>query len=135
MANDNALMAQNLESRISKHDAEIAGIRADIRNVQAGLDGVASNLSGVSSAMGDIKTFMQLTQANKPLPAIEQLRAYLGIAQNLGVLMAMVVASIVYVAGNANSGDLALMRHRLEKIDRAIEWRPTADWRGTLEKK
>ena len=99
----------NLISSIERHDAEIAGLRSDIHGIRNGLD-------SLSNTMGDIKAFMMTAQANKPLPTLEAASRYLAIAQNIGVLVAMIVTGIVYVSSNSNSGEMALLRFKVESV-------------------
>lgn len=102
-------------ARVDKHDDEIAGIRRDIHAMRGGLE-------QLSASMSDIKAFMLSAQSNRPLPTLEAAARYLGIAQNIGVLMAMVVAGIVYVSSNSNAGEMALLRY---KVDLALGFRGT----------
>jgi hypothetical protein len=115
-ANEHPRLAMSLETRINKHDGEIAGIRNDMAALRKGQE----NLVG---SMSEIKAFMMSSQANKPLPAIEMMSRYLGMLQNVGVLMGMVIASIIYVSSNASHGDLSRLRDRLDRIESGFELR------------
>ncbi len=99
----------NLLSSIERHDAEIAGLRADIHAMRNGLD-------QINTTMGDIKAWMLTAQANKPMPPLEALQRYVSIAQSLGVLIGMIVVGIVYVSSNANSGEVALLKWKMEQV-------------------
>ena len=96
-------------ARVEKHEAEITGLRTDILAVRSGLD-------QLTNVMSDVRAYMLTAQANKPLPTLEAASRYLGIAQNVGVLIAMVVAGIVYVSSNSNSGELSLLRYKVDQI-------------------
>ena len=110
----------DLKAKVDRHDRDISSIRSDVEHMSKAIDGVKSDTSRIfeklDSALMTSRTSGTFTLAN--------VNAALGVCVNMAILIAGVVGGIVYVAGNANSQETAVLSLKVDQIYSSYAWRP-----------
>ena len=82
--------------------------------------GMRESFRDVSAKIEEIRAAVMEHRAARPI----SFKDGLGVVTQIGIIVAMVVSGIVYVAGNHNAVQMAELRSSVERIDRAMEWAP-----------
>jgi uncharacterized coiled-coil protein SlyX len=111
-------MMSSVENRLTHQEAALDGVVKQISELTRSVHQITQSLGQIGAATAKFEAFVHEARANKPASTIDSMRTWLSMAQSVGVIAAMIVAGIVYVASNANSADAAVNKYRIEQIER-----------------
>lgn len=107
-------MDQELRAIVHQHEADIQVIKSDLGTLRA---------STISNGQKLDKLFDAIQR--RAGTTLDDLAKWLQIMVLGSALIGGVVTSIVYVAGNSNAAELALLRDRVERIHGSFGWEPS----------
>ena len=107
-----------LRDRADKADKEIAFVRRDMAGLQAAVTHLSAGQERQSRILDDIAKAVHA----KGTTTIAEIAQTLQVLVYGTVLIAAVVSGIVYIAGNAQNAEIALLKERMSQIRSAFGW-------------
>lgn len=107
-----------LADRADKADKEIAFVRRDMAGLQAAVTHLSAGQERQSRILDDIAKAVHA----KGTTSIAEIAQMMQVLVYGTVLIAAVVSGIVYIAGNAQNSEIALLKERMSQFRSGFGW-------------
>ncbi len=111
------------KTKLDEHERELVGVRVEISHLSQGLDDVRNSLGRQSGKLDEMLAYITSTR----VVTIDHILKVMQVIVFGVIIMGSVVGSIVYVAGNANSVQMALMQNNLNRLQSVLGWTLTVN--------
>lgn len=114
-------MTEELNKTVTRHDRELIEIRSELGVLTTGMAGLTKSVDAIASKLSGIADDVR----HRDHTSVKDINGYLQIATYATVLIAAIVSGIVYIAGNSNQVDLALIKYRVDRLHGSFGWEPS----------
>lgn len=111
----------DIAGKVDQHDKEIALLRRDVAGIQTSVSHLAEAADKQTAKLDQIATALHAKGAT----TMSDIASWLQVLVMAAALITGVVSGIVYVAGNANSVDVALLKYKMERLYGSFGWEPS----------
>lgn len=111
----------HLRDKVAEHDRDLAIIRRDFAVVQATVEQSTARMSSLSDKIDKLTD----TLSKSASTSMSDIKDGLQVVVLAAAIIGGAVSSIVYVAGNANSVDIAVLRQKVDRVENGFNWHVT----------